>query len=104
MQEPQRPCAPDVAGRVKRMIGNGLVSTFEFYDGIDSNAIKWTGRVKLPDDFDEKEFMNEVFIEKYGVDKMKLFLDTDVAIDVISAREPFFRAISPSTRRRIIWY
>ena len=62
------------------------------------------GSVKLPDDFDEKEFMNEVFIEKYGVDKMKLFLDTDVAIDVISAREPFFRAISLSTRRRIIWY
>jgi len=28
-----------------------------------------TGIVKLPDNFDEKEFMSEVFTEKYGLDK-----------------------------------
>lgn len=28
-----------------------------------------TGIVKLPEDFDEKEFMSDVFIEKYGLDK-----------------------------------
>ena len=27
------------------------------------------GIVKLPDDFDEKEFMGEVFAQKYGLDK-----------------------------------
>lgn len=28
-----------------------------------------TGIVKLPEDFDEKEFMSNVFAEKYGLDK-----------------------------------
>ena len=28
-----------------------------------------TGIVKLPEDFDEKEFMSEVFTEKYGLGK-----------------------------------
>lgn len=28
-----------------------------------------TGIVKLPDDFDEKEFMSDVFAEKYGLGK-----------------------------------
>jgi len=28
-----------------------------------------TGIVKLPDDFDEKEFMGQVLEEKYGLDK-----------------------------------
>lgn len=28
-----------------------------------------TGIIKLPDDFDEKEFMSEVFLEKYGLNK-----------------------------------
>ena len=26
-----------------------------------------TGIVKLPDDFDEKEFMSQVFVEKHGL-------------------------------------
>ena len=28
-----------------------------------------SGIVKLPDDFDEKDFMNQAFSEKYGLDK-----------------------------------
>ncbi len=28
-----------------------------------------TGIITLPKDFDEKEFMNEIFTEKYGLDK-----------------------------------
>ena len=28
-----------------------------------------TGIVKLPEDFDEKEFMSDVFTEKYGLGK-----------------------------------
>ena len=32
-----------------------------------------TGIVKLPEDFDEKEFMSDVFTEKYGLGKLNSF-------------------------------